>query len=157
MTFDMVYNENRERIFKLCYRKLNNHEDAEDLTQDTFLAAYGLYDSFRGDAKISTWLYSLAKFRIWAYWKKDSKVTMFSLDDETQQWGRTLQSDDTPLDIKLALAEAMGALSTKQKTAVFLADVCGFSSVEMKEILQKDRSTIRSRVSIGRQTLRAML
>ena len=47
-------------IYRLCYRYVNNHEDANDLAQEAFLKAWRSISSFRGDSAFSTWLYRIA-------------------------------------------------------------------------------------------------
>src|SRR5207244_5243914 len=47
-------------VFNLVYRMLQNYEDASEITQETFLAAWQGLPSFRGDARFSTWLYRIA-------------------------------------------------------------------------------------------------
>lgn len=155
MDFDAVYNENRDRVFKLCYRRLKHHEDAEDVTQETFLAAYKLFDSFRGDSSVWTWLYAIAKFRILSF-KFRWKDTV-SLDDDDQQTHRNLPADETPIETKIALAEAMGALATGYRRAVFLTDVCGYTSKEAERMTGRAGSTLRNQLLVGREQLRYAL
>ena len=47
-------------VYRLCYRYVNNHEDANDVAQEVFLRAYRAIGRFRGDSAFSTWLYRIA-------------------------------------------------------------------------------------------------
>lgn len=49
----------KDRVFHVAYRFLSNYEDASDVAQDAFIRAYNGLAAFRGDAKVSTWLYSI--------------------------------------------------------------------------------------------------
>ena len=58
--FDRLVERYQREVYRLCYRYLNNHEDANDAAQDAFLRAYRAIGSFRGDSAFSTWLYRIA-------------------------------------------------------------------------------------------------
>ena len=59
-SFRILVNEHQRKVLNTCYRFLNNKEDAEDLTQEVFLEVYKSISSFRGESKISTWIYRIA-------------------------------------------------------------------------------------------------
>ena len=50
----------KNSVLNTCYRFLLNKEDAEDISQDVFVAVFQSINDFRGDAKISTWIYRIA-------------------------------------------------------------------------------------------------
>jgi RNA polymerase sigma-70 factor (ECF subfamily) len=58
--FDLLVTRHRRAVYHLCYRFVNHHEDAADLTQDTFVRAWKALGSFRGQARFSTWLHRIA-------------------------------------------------------------------------------------------------
>lgn len=58
--FDALVTRHRRAVYHVCYRFVNNHEDASDLTQDTFVRAWRALGSFRGQARFSTWLHRIA-------------------------------------------------------------------------------------------------
>src|SRR2546426_7801953 len=58
--FDQLYREHVDRIYRFAQRMCGQEDDAKDLVQDTFLNAYRGLKNFRGDAQISTWLYTIA-------------------------------------------------------------------------------------------------
>jgi RNA polymerase sigma-70 factor (ECF subfamily) len=58
--FDALVARYQRPIYRLCYRYVNNHEDANDLAQDAFLKAWRAIASFRGESAFSTWLYRIA-------------------------------------------------------------------------------------------------
>ena len=61
LDFDSLVAKYEKRIFNIIYRMINDYEEATDLTQDTFISAFKHYDKFRGDAKVFTWLYQIAR------------------------------------------------------------------------------------------------
>jgi len=58
--FDRLVERFQRDIYRLCYRYVNNHEDANDVAQEVFLKAYRAIRRFRGDSCFSTWLYRIA-------------------------------------------------------------------------------------------------
>ena len=58
--FDVIVERHRRTIYQVCYRFVGNHEDASDLTQETFVRAWRGLPSFKGQAALSTWLYRIA-------------------------------------------------------------------------------------------------
>jgi RNA polymerase sigma-70 factor (ECF subfamily) len=57
--FDLVVERHRRSVYQLCYRFVNNHEDASDLSQDVFLRAFRGLRRFRGQSSLGTWLYRI--------------------------------------------------------------------------------------------------
>jgi RNA polymerase sigma-70 factor (ECF subfamily) len=58
--FDELVERHRRSIYQVCFRFVNNHEDASDLAQETFVRAWKGLRTFKGDAALSTWLYRIA-------------------------------------------------------------------------------------------------
>ncbi len=58
--FDRLVERYQRDVYRLCYRYVNNHQDANDMAQEVFLKAYRAIGSFRGDSAFSTWLYRIA-------------------------------------------------------------------------------------------------
>ena len=58
--FDRLVERYQRDVYRLCYRYVNNHEDANDMAQEVFLKAYRAIGRFRGDSAFSTWLYRIA-------------------------------------------------------------------------------------------------
>jgi RNA polymerase sigma-70 factor (ECF subfamily) len=58
--FDRLVERYQRDVYRLCYRYVNNHQDANDMAQEVFLKAYRAIGKFRGDSAFSTWLYRIA-------------------------------------------------------------------------------------------------
>jgi RNA polymerase sigma-70 factor (ECF subfamily) len=58
--FDRLVTRHRRAVYQVCYRFVHHHEDAADLTQDTFVRAWSALGRFRGQARFSTWIYRIA-------------------------------------------------------------------------------------------------
>jgi len=58
--FDVLVERHRRTVYQVCYRFVNNHEDASDLAQDAFVRAWKGLKNFKGHSALSTWLYRIA-------------------------------------------------------------------------------------------------
>src|SRR4029077_5953689 len=58
--FSRLVERYQRDVYRLCYRYVNNHHDANDMAQEVFLRAYRAIGKFRGDSSFSTWLYRIA-------------------------------------------------------------------------------------------------
>jgi RNA polymerase sigma-70 factor, ECF subfamily len=58
--FDVIVERHRRTVYQVCYRFVNNHEDASDLAQDAFVRAWRGLKNFKGHSALSTWLYRIA-------------------------------------------------------------------------------------------------
>lgn len=61
LDFDALVAKYEKKIFNIIFRYLGDYEDAVDLTQETFISAYRHYSRFRGESKVFTWLYQIAR------------------------------------------------------------------------------------------------
>ena len=60
MSFEEIYTEFSPRIFRVCMGYVNDYEQARDLTQETFIAVWQNLSTFKGESKISTWIFRIA-------------------------------------------------------------------------------------------------
>jgi RNA polymerase sigma-70 factor, ECF subfamily len=58
--FDVIVERHRRSVYQVCYRFVNNHEDASDLAQDAFVRAWRGLKNFKGESALATWLYRIA-------------------------------------------------------------------------------------------------
>ena len=58
--FDIIVERHRRTVYQVCYRFVSNHEDASDLSQESFVRAWRGLKTFKGESALSTWLYRIA-------------------------------------------------------------------------------------------------
>ena len=75
ITIESWVNEYSEALFSWAFYKTSSRENAEDLVQDTFLAAYNKIDSFQGKSQPKTWLFSILNNKIIDYYRLSAKTT----------------------------------------------------------------------------------
>lgn len=72
-------------VYKVIRRMVLIHEDADDLTQNTFIKAYRALDKFEGNSSLFTWLYRIATNESLTFLEKKKKHFFFSLDDHQEK------------------------------------------------------------------------
>ncbi|HUP81506.1 MAG TPA: sigma-70 family RNA polymerase sigma factor [Pirellula sp.] len=166
--FDLLMRKYQERIYGTTYHMTSNHEDANDLTQETFVKAYKVLTSFKGDSSFYTWIYRIAVNKTINFLKQRRNRVHMSLNDVDFQAEHdpdlvALVSDKTPRrDIALSelqekLNAAMQKLSESHRMVVVLHDVQGLSHEEIGKIMDCNVGTVRSRLFYARQQLQAYM
>ena len=158
----------QERIYATLYHMTSNHEDANDLTQDTFIKAFQALKTFKGGSSFYTWVYRIGVNKTINFLKQRKNRSHMSLNDldfnaEHDPDLVALISDRTPRrEVNLAelqekLNEAMQKLSDSHRLVVTLNDVQGLPHDEIAEIMDCNIGTVRSRLFYARQQLQAYL
>ncbi len=115
--FGCVVNEYSEQLYWQIRRMILDHEDANDVLQNTFLKAWGSIEYFRGDAKLSTWLYRIAFNECLTFLNKRKAEERCSLDTSDASDLRRLESDSyfNGNQVQTLLQEAILTLPEKQR------------------------------------------
>ena len=106
-----------EPLYWQIRRMVNDHDDADDLLQNTFMKAWTAMDDFRGDAKLSTWLHKIAINEALSHLDKQKRHATESLDNTEYSAINTIEADEW-FDGDEAAAhfrEAIATLPTKQQ------------------------------------------
>jgi RNA polymerase sigma-70 factor (ECF subfamily) len=162
--YDDLIRRYQERIYATVYHMTSNHEDANDLTQETFIKAFSALKSFKGGSSFYTWIYRIAVNKTINFLKQRKNRVHMSLNDldfnaEHDPDLVALISDKTPqrdaglAELQEKLNEAMQKLSDYHRLVVTLHDVQGMSHEEIAKIMGCNIGTVRSRLFYARQQL----
>ncbi len=135
--FATVVTEYSERLYWQIRKMVLVHEDADDILQDTFIKAWTNIDNFRGDSKLSTWLYRIAINESITFLNKKRKQNNVSMDDDDTFLLNTLESD-TYFDgdeAQLLLQKAILTLPEKQRIVFQMKYFKELKYEEMSDIL----------------------
>src|ERR1022692_4179469 len=166
--YDELVKRYQERIYATVYHMTSNHEDANDLAQDSFIKAFQALKSFKGGSSFYTWLYRIAVNKTINFLKKRKNRTHMSLNDidfnaEHDPDLMALISEQTPrraaglTELQEKLNEALLKLSEHHRLVVVLHDVQGLSHEEIAKVMECNVGTVRSRLFYARQQLQALL
>lgn len=146
-------------IVNLAYRMVGDRTEAEDLAQETFVAAFKALPTFRAESKFSTWLYRIAanKCKDWLRAKRPGQG-LYDVDvDETLDVHvaeeRTPERVLSQQQVAQELDRAIQRLPPLYREAFVLKHVEGLSYEEMQEVLGVNGDTLKMRVYKGRLQL----
>jgi RNA polymerase sigma-70 factor (ECF subfamily) len=166
--YDELVRRYQERIYATIYHMTSNHEDANDLAQESFIKAFQALKTFKGGSSFYTWLYRIAVNKTINFLKQRKNRVHMSLDDldfnaEHDPDLVAFVSDKTPrreaglAELQEKLNAAMLKLSEPHRLVVVLHDVQGLSHDEIAKIMDCNIGTVRSRLFYARQQLQGYL
>lgn len=125
------------QLYRQIRRMVNNHDDADDLVQNTFIKAWQSLDGFRGDAKLSTWLHKIAINESLTFLEKQRKRMDVSLDEEGSMLANTIAADEhvDGDELALELRKAVAELPEKQRLVFNMKYYDDMKYEQMSEIL----------------------
>jgi RNA polymerase sigma-70 factor (ECF subfamily) len=149
-------------MYRLCYSLLLNREDAQDITQESFVYAFkNLYRFDDSLSSLKTWLYTIAICRCRNLYRKN-KVPMLDLG-LLLNIGLPAPKHETPeaalaqRSAKEAIEKALAALNPRLREAIVLRYGQGMTYREISDVMDCPQKTAESRVRLAHETLRGML
>jgi RNA polymerase sigma-70 factor (ECF subfamily) len=168
--FDTLIQRYQDQVYSVAYRLVGNEDDAADVAQEVFLAFFRYIGSYRGDSKLSTWLYritvNMAK-NLWSRQKRQGYEVTESLDDPRDD------DPDSPAPVEMladpapnprhraAGSEIVGVIERKLqeiepefREAIVLRFIEGLSYEEIAEVTKEPLGTVKSRIFRARKALK---
>lgn len=135
--FNDVVREYSEPLYWQIRRIVEKHDDAADVLQNTFLKAWQNIENFRGDAKLSTWLYKIAINESITHMARERKRNDVSLDDEESYLVNLIEADEwvDGDELALRLRKAVASLPEKQRIVFNMKYYDDMKYDRMSEIL----------------------
>jgi RNA polymerase sigma-70 factor (ECF subfamily) len=159
----------QDKVYGLIYRMLGNHAEAQDVAQEVFVTVFKSIDSFRGESKLSTWLYRISanhcKNRI-KYLRRRAHKTTTELDAQAERVlqnssGSTLgEGQAGPAEVlegaqlEQIVQRAIGKLEEEHRLLLLLRDVEEMSYEEIMQVTGLPEGTVKSRLHRARQALK---
>jgi RNA polymerase sigma-70 factor (ECF subfamily) len=144
--FDIIVERHRRAVYQVCYRFVNNHEDASDLAQDAFLRAWKGLKSFRGQSALSTWLYRIAVNvclnRVSARTPLTDPIesTERFVDDRVESAPHAMIREERAAAVRKAIA----SLPEKQRATLILRSYHEMSHQEIADILGSSVGAVKA-------------
>ncbi len=124
-----------EPLYWQIRRMVRSHDDANDLLQNTFMKAWGSLENFRGEARLSTWLYKIAINESITFIEREKKRAGISLDEHEGTIDITAQPDIDGDSLAERLQEAVARLPEKQRLGFNMKYFDDMKYEDMSQIL----------------------
>ena len=158
--FEELVTTYQHRVFGVALRMLGNAAEAQDVAQEAFLRAHRALGEFRGDAKLSTWLYAITSRlclnRLASGERRlvrQGEETLLRLADDRRRPDAALERSE----LESALARAIAELPEERRIVVVLRDIEGLGYEEIARVLDLELGTVRSRLHRARADLKGKL
>lgn len=170
--FEALTSRYEQRVYSLALRMLRHEQDAEDVTQQTFLSALEGLGGFRGDAAFSTWLLRVATYAALKIIRKRQGLDTVSLEEATEpaegydsiphpeyiaDWRQSPEELVQRNETRRLLDEALARLDEKHRLVFLLRDVEGLSVRETAKALGLSEANTKVRLLRARLQLREEL
>lgn len=159
--FEKLIDSYQKKVFNLCYRYLDNYDDAEELSQEVFIKVYRAISGFKEESSLGTWIYRIAVTTCIDELRKKKKYTAVSINQDN---GLELQDTEPGLydnyekkETKKAIEDAIKSLHYDHRIVVVLRDMQGFSYEEISEIIDVPLGTVKSRIKRARENIKEYL
>lgn len=157
--FALLVQLHQRRVFNLVFRILQNYEEANEITQETFLAAWQGLPSFRGDARFSTWLYRIAYNSCLKQLeaRKREKVLREAIQENQELQGKSTSAEIETRASQELVREQLSHLPAKYRAVLVLRHLQEMTYEEMAEILAVPIGTIKTHLFRARNLLKERL
>jgi len=156
--FRVLVERYMKQAYNVAYGFVNDHDDANDIAQESFVRVFQSIGSFRGDSQFGTWLYRI--------------VTNVSLNRVKQRTRKMVREETNPevmaqighnpstaedTDVQMHIERALHQLPTLQRAVVILRHIDGLSTKQVSSILKCSEGTIKTHLHRGLKKMRQNL
>ncbi len=156
----------QNRVYDLCCRMLDDREEALDVAQEVFVSLHGSLSGFRGESRLSTWIFRIAKnhcLNRLKYLTRRQKHRTDDLSDVPEGDLAEYQPHPSPQEALLGkeqaarVQRAIAQLPEDQRLLIILRDIEGLTYDEMVQITDQPEGTVKSRLHRARSALAEIL
>lgn len=170
--FDELLDKYEKPIYNVIFRMTGDRDEAADLTQETFVAAYKSFQAFKGESNIFTWLCQIAVNKCKNKFKERDRKRRFEFllrdlkfgsDETVENESASGIEERTPLselerkELQTKITEAISKLPDEYRTVIVLRDLQGLSYQEIAQIVGISLDAVKIRIYRGRSILRQKL
>ncbi len=144
--FEKLVNTYKERLYWHIRRIVLNHDDADDVLQNTFIKVYRNIDNFKGDSKLYSWMYRIATNESLSFLKTKSKKLGVSSSELQETLLNNLESDVyfEGDEIQLKLQQAIATLPEKQKLVFNMKYFDEMKYQDISEVLETSVGALKA-------------
>ena len=153
--FTQAYNHCQQRFERYCVALAYGKMDAQDLIQDVLLSTYERFEQIKHKDQLLHYMIRTARNKSISQWRRARFQTKLQEKHTRELFAQGI-TPDMALDVQL-LYRKMESLPDKQRDAIILFDICGFSIKEVANILQTQENTVKSHLRRGRKKLQQLM
>lgn len=168
--FELLVKEESARLFRVIVRIVRDEDEAASVMQETFLQAYERIHTFRGDSKLTTWLYAIGINLSRAALRKSRRTTALEEGDldrlqpsfsrgmyrhTSQDWDPAKIAETN--EVRQLVRRAIDRLPEDYRVVVTLRDIQELPTAEVAQMLGISEGAVRVRLHRARQALKSLL
>jgi RNA polymerase sigma-70 factor (ECF subfamily) len=168
-SYNKLIDDFQQKVFATCISFVPNREDAEDIAQEVFVEVFNSISNFKGQSRLSTWIYKITTNKCLEFIRKRNTKKRFAFLQSL--WGYNFEIDKTNFFTEMShpgiilenketsetLFYAINQLPEAQKTVFTLHKVDGKSYQEISEIIEKSVSSVESLMFRAKKNLQRLL
>lgn len=161
--FSVIAQDYAEQLFRVALGYMHSKVEAEDIVQDVLIKAYNSLSTFKGESKLSTWLYRITVNTCLNELSKRKRRFLFSTIEEVQNsfinYGDQKNPEQQLIEEETnrKVRKAIDTLPEKQKTAFILQRYKELSQKEISEIMQISEGAVEQLLQRGKSNLKKRL
>lgn len=156
--FGALVEAHAKRVYALAYRFCWDHDDADDITQETFVRAFEYLRSFREGSDLGPWLYRIAVNRCISHRERRQRVDCsVSVAVAETDWRASAEERTNSIAISSRVQEELQRLPGRQRAAIVLFELEGLSVAETASAMGCSAGTVKRHLHRARNTLRKRL
>ena len=161
--FSELVSRYQKTVYRIILRMVKSPDDADDLTQDTFVRAYRGLKTFKEEFDFHPWLYRIAVNQAINFLNKRKRQAAVDLDDVPETDVKQGPEPESPIqsasrqELLSHLEEALEQLPEEQRTVFLLRVQEGLSYEEIAQVMETPKGTVMSRLARARMALRKFL
>ena len=163
--YDKIVDSYKNRVFGMAYKFTNDYDETQDLAQEVFLKIYRQIKNFRGDSKLSTWIYRISVNTCLDWKKKKMRIKSINFSNMVNEENKdqTIDiKDDSPLPDEIILQDEdqrivhdlIYELSDKYKTVLIMYHFNEMSYEDIAKALNVPQRTVETRLYRARRMLK---
>lgn len=144
--FDTLVEVYKKRLYWHIRKIVINHDDADDVLQNTFIKIYKNIESFKGESKLYSWLYRIATNEAISFINKNASKKNIPIDDYQKEMSKNLNDDNyfEGSEIQLILQQAIAQLPQKQQLVFNMRYFDEMKYEDMAEILNTSVGALKA-------------
>ena len=160
--FREIFNQYRDRVYRVAYGVVRHREDALDIVQEVFIKLFRSLQHFRGESGLYTYVYRIAMNTAIDYARRTKPFPTSNVDDEgsaplSDRQEKRPEGILMTKELEERINMAIGELPEEQRAALLLREVEGLSYQEMADTLGCSIGTVMSRLHYGRKKVQEHL